>query len=77
MPSLVGSEMCIRDRAARLQAQAEPGEIVLSQETFRRAAPWLEARGLVANKESLHLKGLASPAVVYRLVARLRAGSVS
>lgn len=63
--------------AARLQAQAEAGEILLSEETFRRAMPWLQGRGLVANQESLSLKGIPGPAVVYRLSAPLRAGSVS
>lgn len=63
--------------AARLQAHAETGEILLSQETFRRAKSWLQARGLVANQESLSLKGVPGPAVVYRLSAPLRAGSVS
>jgi len=63
--------------AARLQARAEPGEILLSQEAFRRAALWLEERGLVATQESLLLKGIASPAVVYRLSAPLRTVPVS
>ena len=58
--------------AARLQAAAEPGEILLSDEAHRRVAAWLEERELRAAEERLELKGFAEPQVAYRLAAEAR-----
>jgi len=55
--------------AARLQAEAARSEIVLSEETCRRARGWLEGRGLLPEPETVTLKGFAQPATVYRLRA--------
>jgi class 3 adenylate cyclase len=59
--------------AARLQAAAGPGEILLSAEAHRRVAAWLEAHELAAAEERLELKGFAEPQVVYRLASADRA----
>jgi class 3 adenylate cyclase/tetratricopeptide (TPR) repeat protein len=59
--------------AARLQAQAGPGEILLSAEAQRRVAEWLDARGMETTREELELKGFAEPQVVHRLAAGDRA----
>jgi class 3 adenylate cyclase len=59
--------------AARLQAQAGPGEVLLSAEAHRRVAAWLAEHGIEAGKEELELKGFAGPQVAYRLRAGDRA----
>ncbi len=55
--------------AARLQAQAGPGEILLSADAHRRVADWLADHGLETTEEELELKGFAEPQVAYRLAA--------
>jgi class 3 adenylate cyclase len=55
--------------AARLQAQAGPGEILLSAEAFRRVADRLADNGLDATREEIELKGFAGPQVVHRVPA--------
>jgi class 3 adenylate cyclase len=59
--------------AARLQAQAAPGEILLSAEAHRRVVDWLAERGLQTTREELELKGFAEPQVAWRLPAVDRA----
>jgi class 3 adenylate cyclase len=59
--------------AARLQAQAGPGEVLLSAEAHRRVAGWLAEHGIEAGEEQLELKGFAGPQVAYRLLAGDRA----
>jgi len=60
--------------ASRLQGQAGAGEILLSDEAFRRCRAWLEERGLVASAEEVELKGFAEAVPAYRLKARPPAG---
>jgi class 3 adenylate cyclase len=55
--------------AARLQTAAAGGEILLSDEAFRRVAAWLDERGLPAEQESLELKGFDGARPAYRLRA--------
>jgi class 3 adenylate cyclase len=59
--------------AARLQAQAGPGEVLLSADAHRRVAEWLAEQGLETIQEELELKGFAESQVVYRLAADDRA----
>jgi len=54
--------------AARLQAEARSGELVLSEEAFRRTRSWLKTQRLTATKERLHLKGFRRAVAAYRLV---------
>jgi class 3 adenylate cyclase len=63
--------------AARLQAQAREGELLLSEEAHRRARDWLEQQELPAGEESLTLKGFAQPMRAYRLTSRQRSPSPS
>ncbi len=62
--------------AARLQAQALAGEILLSDEAFRRVRDRLAGRRVNASEELLSLKGFVHPLRAYRLApgtpARLR-----
>ena len=53
--------------AARLQAAAEGGEIVLSDEAHRRVIDWLAERGLEAAPHTLELKGFDAPQPAWRL----------
>jgi class 3 adenylate cyclase len=55
--------------AARLQTAAAGGEILLSDEAFRRVAPWLGERGLAVESEQLELKGFDEAQHAYRLRA--------
>jgi class 3 adenylate cyclase len=53
--------------AARLQTAAAGGEILLSDEAFRRVSAWLSERGLAAEPEELELKGFDGARRAYRL----------
>jgi class 3 adenylate cyclase len=53
--------------AARLQGAAAAGEIVLSEDTYRRVASWLAERGLDTTSEALELKGFEQPQPARRL----------
>jgi class 3 adenylate cyclase len=53
--------------AARLQAAARPGEIILSDEAHRRVESWLTERGLEPVRQDLELKGFAGPQQAWRL----------
>ena len=55
--------------AARLEAEAAAGEILLSAESYRRARDWLAGKALAAAPEQLTLKGFTQPATAYRLAA--------
>lgn len=55
--------------AARLQAAAGGGEVLLSEEAFRRTREWLQAQKLDPAKETLTLKGFAVPVQAHRLPA--------
>ena len=55
--------------AARLQTAAGGGEILLSDEAFRRVAAWLEERRLTVDSEDLTLKGFDEAQTSYRLRA--------
>jgi class 3 adenylate cyclase len=55
--------------AARLQQAASGGEILLSDEAFRRVASWLDERGLSADEQRLELKGFEGAQPAFRLPA--------
>jgi class 3 adenylate cyclase len=55
--------------AARLEKAAGAGEILLSDEAFRRVASWLDERGLAAEPRELELKGFEGSQPAYRLPA--------
>jgi class 3 adenylate cyclase len=55
--------------AARLQTAAQAGEIVLSDEAYRRVSDWLKEHGLEATPDKLELKGFDSPQPAWRLRA--------
>ncbi len=55
--------------AARLQSVAARGEVVLSDEAYRRVAGWLTERGLAAAREEVELKGFDGAQPAWRLSA--------
>jgi class 3 adenylate cyclase len=55
--------------AARLQQSAAGGEILLSDEAFRRVSSWLEERGMSVEPQELELKGFDGAQPAYRLPA--------
>jgi class 3 adenylate cyclase len=55
--------------AARLQAAAAAGEILLSDEAYRRVEAWLGEHGARPEREELSLKGFDEPQAGYRLAA--------
>ena len=59
--------------AARLQTAAGGGDILLSDEAFRRVSSWLAERGLTAEPEQLELKGFDGAQPAYRLASPVRA----
>jgi class 3 adenylate cyclase len=56
--------------AARLQAQAGAGEVLLSAEAYRRTRSWLTDQELSSVPASLSLKGFREPVTAYRLAAQ-------
>ena len=55
--------------ASRLQSQAGPGEIVLSDEAHRRVAAWLADRTIPVEPTTMTLKGIEGETVAFRLPA--------
>jgi class 3 adenylate cyclase len=55
--------------AARLQAAAGAGEIVLSEDSFRRAERHLDEADIRAESEQLELKGISGSQTAHRLAA--------
>jgi class 3 adenylate cyclase len=64
----------VTNLAARLQAQAGPGEVTLSEEAHRRVQGWLEEGGTSVERVELKLKGFSGPVVAYRVRASAEAG---
>ena len=65
--SVLGS---VTNLAARLQAEARAGEVIISDEAHRRVGEWLDAGGYAAQQVTLQLKGFEQPVTAYRLQAR-------
>jgi class 3 adenylate cyclase len=61
--------------AARLQQAAAGGEILLSDEAFRRVSSWLTERGLTVEAQELELKGFDGAQPAYRLPASVPASA--
>jgi class 3 adenylate cyclase len=61
--------------AARLQAAARAGEIVLSAEAHRRVERHLGETGLSAEPEQLELKGIDAPQPAFRVGAAAEVGA--
>jgi class 3 adenylate cyclase len=56
--------------ASRLQAQAGVGEILLSDEAFRRAQSWLAERRVDVEHLSIELKGIPTAVLAHRVCVR-------
>jgi len=60
----------VTNLAARLQAQAPAGVVVLSEEAYRRVREWIEERGSRVERVDLNLKGFDAPVPAYHLGTR-------
>ena len=58
----------VTNLAARLQAAAAAGEIMLSDEVYRRVREWLDGQHLQAERMELQLKGFSGPVFAYKVV---------
>ena len=57
----------VTNLASRLQTVAGAGEIVMSEEVYRRVREWLDSQQIQAERKELELKGFASPVTAYRV----------
>jgi class 3 adenylate cyclase/tetratricopeptide (TPR) repeat protein len=60
----------VTNLAARLQASAGAGEIVLSEEAHRRVRAWLGEHGHSAERVELALKGFQAPVTAFKVATR-------
>jgi class 3 adenylate cyclase len=60
----------VTNLASRLQAQAGAGEILLSDEAYRRNLDWMTEHHIAARQEHLELKGFPAPVTAYRVAAQ-------
>ena len=58
--------------ASRLQNQARAGEVLLSEEAFRRTSGWLQEQGISPSEDLVELKGFALPVKAFRLPPALK-----
>jgi adenylate cyclase len=61
--------------AARLQGQARAGEVVLSQDAYRRVRDWLDSQHLEARQARLSLKGIGKAVHAFVLPSRTPAST--
>jgi len=60
----------VTNLASRLQGQAAAGEVLLSEEAYRRTRDWLSSQRQIPHEEALPLKGLEHPVTAFRLYGR-------
>jgi len=63
----------VANLASRLQSRAAAGDILLSEEAYRRVSDWLHERGLKADPEQLELKGYEATVNAFRIAAETSA----
>jgi len=61
----------VTNLASRLQAQAAAGEVMLSEEAWRRVKDWLQERRMPGDRVELELKGFSGAVTAFRLTAGL------
>jgi class 3 adenylate cyclase len=57
----------VTNLASRLQGQAAAGELMLSEEAYKRTREWLAEHSLRSSEESLTVKGFPEPVPAHRL----------
>ncbi|TMF80264.1 MAG: adenylate/guanylate cyclase domain-containing protein, partial [Chloroflexi bacterium] len=65
----------VTNLASRLQAQAGAGEVMLTEEVYRRVSGWLEAQRMQAERVELALKGFDSPVVAFKVTTGVLAAA--
>ena len=67
----------VTNLASRLQAKAAAGEILLSDDAYRRTREWLADHGLAPDLDVIELKGFTAPVTAYRVPAAASAKASS
>jgi adenylate cyclase len=57
----------VTNLASRLQARAGAGQVMLTEEVFRRVKDWLDAQHVSAERVEVVLKGFDAPVVAYKV----------
>lgn len=57
----------VTNLASRLQGHAAAGEVLLSEEAYKRTRDWLAGRSIRSTQEALTLKGFPEPVSAHRL----------
>src|SRR5438552_3889382 len=65
----------VTNLASRLQAQAGAGEVMLTEEVYRRVSGWLEAQRMQAERVELALKGFDSPVTAFKVTTGVLAAA--
>jgi class 3 adenylate cyclase len=60
----------VTNLASRLQSQASAGDLVLSEEAYKRTGRWLDEQSMPTTEEELTLKGFVDRVSVHRLSDR-------
>ena len=63
----------VTNLASRLQSGAGAGQVILSEEAYRRVREWLEGRGIRVERAELTVKGFPGPVTAYRVTSGLAA----
>ncbi len=75
-PTLVGRDSELSTNlASRLQSQADAGQVMLTEEVYRRVREWLDAQRIEVERVELDLKGFDAPVAAYRLTAGVGAAA--
>jgi adenylate cyclase len=65
----------VTNLASRLQGQAGAGQVMLSDEVYRRVKEWLDAQRIPAEPHQMTLKGFAAPVAAYRVTTGMVAAA--
>jgi len=60
----------VTNLASRLQGQAAAGEVMLSQEAYKRTREWLAEHSMSSTEDALTLRGFPEPVSAHRLTKR-------
>lgn len=66
----------VTNLAARLQAQAAAGQVLVAADVYRRVEEWLVSQRIQVDRVELELKGIGERVVAYRLTTEVPAAAV-
>ena len=65
----------VTNLASRLQSQADAGQVMLTEEVYRRVREWLDAQRIEVERVELDLRGFDAPVAAYRVTAGVGAAA--